>query len=165
MQTYAKNGKKTVSLCANNFNTHKLDESIMKKASYFLLCSIILAAFTNCHREAQGESPSQVALSVFEAITTADTATLRNKIHINDQIQRDVFNDYFKIAAASKQYIEATAHYKPVYNVVSETIDGENAEVILTTKNISGQNVRLTVKLLLDEDGYWKVDGDHGVWH
>lgn len=137
----------------------------MKKASYLLLCSIILATFTSCHREAQGESPSQVALSVFEAITTADTATLQNKIHISDQIQRDVFNDYFRIAAASKQYMETTAHYKPVYNVESESIDGENAEVILKTKNISGQDVRLTVKLLLDEDGYWKVDGDHGVWH
>ena len=49
-------------------------------------------------------------------------------------------------------------------NIVSETIDGNDAEVVLTTKNISGQNVRITVKLLVDE-GRWKVDGDHGVWH
>ena len=121
--------------------------------------------FTGCQREALGDSPSNVALAVFEAITSGDTATLRNKLYINDEIQRDVFNDYFKIAIASKQYMENTAQYRPSYTVVSETIEGETAEVILSTKNISGQKVRLTVRLLLDDEGYWKVDGDHGVWH
>ncbi len=152
-------------MCANNFNTHKLDKNIMKRAVYLLVYALVAVVFMGCERKALGESPSEVALEVFKAITSGDTATLRKQIYINDDIQRDVFNDYFKIAVASSQYIENTSHYRPTYSVLGETIDGETAEVILATKNISGQNVRITVRLLLDEKGYWKVDGDHAVWH
>lgn len=136
----------------------------MKKSSLILTFVLSLIAFTSCNKQVSGDSPAQVAIAVFESITTGDTATLKRSIYINDQIQRDVFNEYFKIAVHSQQYMESTASYKPQYTVVSEKIDGNNAEVILTTKNISGQKVRITVKLLVDE-GRWKVNGDHGIWH
>lgn len=135
----------------------------MKKIGFLMVLLSLL--FNACKSDFVGEqTPSQVALAVFNGLITGDTAAIKRNIYITDEIQRATFNDYFRIAAASSQYMETTANYKPVYNIVSETIDGNDAEVVLTTKNISGQNVRITVKLLVDE-GRWKVDGDHGVWH
>ncbi len=135
----------------------------MKRIGFFMLLAALLVVA--CNNNFVGEkSPSEVTLEVFNGLTTGDTAAIKQNIYITDDIMRASFNDYFRIAAASNQYMETTANYKPVYNIVSETIDGETAEVVLKTKNISGQNVRITVKLLVDE-GRWKVDGDHGVWH
>ena len=152
-----------VSLQGINKNSDKRKDNIMKKIGFLMILSSLL--FTACKSDFVGEqTPSEVALSVFNGLITGDTAAIKRNIYITDEIQRATFNDYFRIAAASSQYMETTANYKPVYNIVSETIDGNDAEVVLTTKNISGQNVRITVKLLVDE-GRWKVDGDHGVWH
>lgn len=128
-----------------------------------LFTSLFIVACNNNNFVGE-KTPSEVTLALFNGLVTGDTAAIKRNIYITDDIQRASFNDYFRIAAASSQYMETTSYYKPVYNIVSETIDGKKAEVVLTTKNISGQNVRITVKLLVDE-GRWKVDGDHGVWH
>lgn len=145
------------------FSTDTKRYIYMKKLGFLMLAaSLFMVA---CNSNFVGEkTPSEVALTVFNGLTTGDTAAIKRNIYITDDIQRSVFNDYFRIAATSNQYMETTAGYRPVYKIVSETVDGKNAEVVLTTKNISGQNVRITVKLLVDE-GQWKVDGDHGVWH
>lgn len=126
---------------------------------------IVLFFFASCKETPTvGATPGEVAVSLFSAITTGKADVVKENIHITDTIQRDVFNDWIDMAVSSEQYKENTAVYNPTYNIAEESIDGDNAKVVLTCKEPSGQQVRITVKLL-KIDGRWKVDGDHGVWH
>lgn len=129
-----------------------------------IFCALFLVACSETPKITDERTPGEVAVELFTAIVTGQPDVVSRNIHITDKIQLDSFNDYLRIAANSTQYKESTEHYRPVYTVIEEHVDGENAEVVLRAKNIMGQNVRITVKLLL-VDGMWKVDGDHGVWH
>lgn len=131
----------------------------MKKFAYIFVLLLFAACVTN-----ETAAPGEVAVKLFSAITTGDNEYVKDNIYISDTIQREVFNSAIDIAVKSEQYRQNTKDFVPDYKVAQETINGDNAEVILTGIGPLGQKVRITVKLLL-VDGRWKVDGDHGVWH
>ena len=127
---------------------------------FYILALLFLAA---CGSE-NVESPGKVAVELFSARTSGDSEYVKNNIYISDEIQREVFNSTIDIAVKSEQYKENTQNFTPSYTVAEESIEGDNAEVVLTGVGPLGQKVRITVKLLR-KDGRWLVDGDHGVWH
>lgn len=132
----------------------------MRKLKYFLL----LLLFVSCGRVYDINGPGGVAVRLFSAITSGDSEFVKNNIYISDDILREVFYSAMDIAVKSEQYKQNTEGFTPSYKVARESIDGDNAEVILTGVGPLGQKVRITVKLLR-MDGRWVVDGDHGVWH
>lgn len=107
--------------------------------------------------------PGEVAIKVFNAITSGEAQVVKDYMYISDSIQRKSFEMYLDMAMSSQQYRDNTASFEENYTVAQETIDGDSAEVVLTGNNPLGQPVRLTVKLLI-VDGEWKVDGDHAVY-
>jgi hypothetical protein len=131
----------------------------MRKLAYILLLSVLAAC-----APADVNTPGEVAVKLFSAITLGDNEYVKDNIYISDTIQREVFNSAIDIAVKSKQYKRNTKDFTPSYEVAKEVVDGDNAEVILTGIGPLGNKVRITVKLLRI-DGRWKVDGDHGVWH
>ena len=133
----------------------------MKKMAYIFVLLLLVA----CGDGAGNTTPpGEIAVKLFSAITSGDNEYVKDNIYISDTIQREVFNSAIDIAVKSEQYKQNTKDFVPNYKVEQETIDGDNAEVILTGIGPLKQKVRITVKLLRI-DGRWKVDGDHGVWH
>lgn len=133
----------------------------MRNLKYLFVWAVV-ATMSSCG-VAPDVPPGDVALKVFTAITSGEAQVIKDNIYISDTIQRKSFEYYLDIAMSSQQYNENTASFEEDYTVVSEIIDGERAEVVLTGTNPLGQPVRLTVKLLII-DGVWKVDGDHAVY-
>lgn len=133
----------------------------MKKMAYIFVLLLLVACGDGTGNVTP---PGEIAVKLFSAITSGDNEYVKDNIYISDTIQREVFNSAIDIAVKSEQYKQNTKDFVPDYKVEQETIDGDNAEVILTGIGPLKQKVRITVKLLRI-DGRWKVDGDHGVWH
>ena len=128
--------------------------------AFFIVATILF--FVSCHKPSK--LPSEVAIDLYTALTSGEVDVVKNNIYIADTIQRKAFDGYLDIVASSEQYRENIKDFVPSYTVASETVEGDNAEVILVGKGPLGQKLRITVRLLL-VDGEWKVDGQHGVWH
>ncbi len=128
-----------------------------------LILSLILSVlfFSACNTPEK--SPGEVAVELYTALTSGDAQAVKDNMFISDSIYRNSFFAYLDIAVASEQYKQNTANFKAAYVVSEEDVNGDEATVVLTGKGPLGQNVRITVKLLLI-DGAWKVDGEHGVW-
>ena len=131
----------------------------MRKLAYILLLSVLAAC-----APADVNTPGEVAVKLFSAITLGDNEYVKENIYISDEIQREVFNSTIDIAVKSEQYKQNTKNFTPDYNIDEEVVDGDSAQVVLKGVGPLGQKVRITVKLLRI-DGRWFVDGDHGVWH
>lgn len=133
----------------------------MRNIATILIVATIFA-LASCHRPSR--QPSEVAIDLYTALTSGEVDVVKNNIYIADTIQRKAFEGYLDIVASSEQYRENVKDFVPSYSAASETVEGNNAEVILVGMGPLGQKLRITVSLLL-VDGEWKVDGQHGIWH
>ena len=109
-------------------------------------------------------SPSDIALTLYNGLTSGDVKAVTENIYFKEQLDYNVFRDYFQMAVSNADYKERTKNFKPDYKVTSEQIDGTEATVNLEGIGPLGNMLKITVKLLL-VDGRWKVDGNHGVFY
>ena len=109
-------------------------------------------------------SPSVVALTLYNGLTSGDVKAVTENIYFKEQLDYNVFRDYFQMAVANADYKERTKNFKADYKVTSEQIDGSEATVNLEGIGPLGNMLKITVKLLF-VDGRWKVDGNHGVFY
>lgn len=136
----------------------------MKKYILFVY-TVFAFLFVACSgSKSDSHSPGEVAVTLYNAITSGDTLAMKEHLYISNRQQRNVFFKYYAMAVSSPQYKQNIENFTPSYQVVEEKIDGDEADVVLSGKNPLGQNVRIMVRLLKVDD-VWKVDGDHGVWH
>lgn len=137
----------------------------MKNAKYIFFVATFALFFTACNNtNNNAETPSAVALKLYEGITSGNVKAVTENIYFIDTLDYRVFHDYFKIAVASNDYKQRTQGFKPNYKVTSEKISGDKAFVTLEGKGPLGNMLKIDVKLL-SIDGRWKVDGNHGVFH
>lgn len=109
-------------------------------------------------------SPSVVALTLYKGLTSGDVKAVTENIHFKEQLDYNVFRDYFEMAVANEDYKKRTRDFTADYKVTSEKVDGNEATVLLEGVGPLGNMLKITVKLLL-VDGCWKVDGNHGVFY
>lgn len=109
------------------------------------------------------ETPGDVAVALYSALTSGDAETVKRYLYISNKQQRSTFFKYLDVAVNSKQYKDNTQGYVAKYSVAEESVDGDTANVVLVGMGPLGQQLRITVKMLM-VDGSWMVDGDHGVW-
>jgi hypothetical protein len=109
-------------------------------------------------------SPSDIALTLYNGLTSGDVKAVTENIYFKEQLDYNVFRDYFQMAVSNADYKERTKNFTPNYKVTSEQIDGNEATVMLEGIGPLGNMLKITVKLLLI-DGRWKVDGNHGVFY
>ena len=110
------------------------------------------------------ESPSEVALKLYNGLTSGDVETVTENIFFEDSLDYNLFRDYFKMAVTSEDYKKRTEGYKPEYEVKSEDIDGDVAIVKLEGIGPLGNMLKIDVRLVA-VGNRWKVDGNHGVFH
>lgn len=109
-------------------------------------------------------TPSQIAVTVFNALTSGNMAPVKNGIYFDDPRNGEVFFQYLDMAANSSQYAESIKGYNADYVAENETIDGDTAHVELVGFDSLGNKVRFIVRLQ-KVDGVWKVHGEHSVFH
>ena len=116
--------------------------------------------------QALHETPSQVAVALFNARTDGDKFVVESNIHFPDTIEGETFLAYYDMALNSEDYKNRTAGYRADYRAVSETMTagGDSAYVELVGRTALGEETRFTV-LLVDVEGWWKVDGPYSVLH
>lgn len=136
----------------------------MKRIKHILLSAIIILIASCKPDNNTATTPGEVAVTLFTAITSGDVQYVKDNICFADSSTYAVFSDYLDIAVASEQYKKKTSASKAEYHVAEENIDGDVAMVVLSGITPLGQPTKITVKLL-NVDGAWKVDGEHGVWH
>ena len=108
--------------------------------------------------------PGDVAAQLFNSITSGDVEFVKENIHFDTKVDKQVFDKYLDMAVASEDYKERTANYKADYVVVSETVDADTAHVDLKGMSALGKMTTFNVRLL-KVDGKWKVDGSQAVLH
>ena len=132
---------------------------------FFLLPAMVLAALVSCNGGNKiAVAPSQVALELYNGLTSGNVEAVTGNIHFEDSLDYNLFRDYFKMAVASDDYKQRTKDFKSNYKVVSEKIDGDVAVVALEGVGPLGNNLKINVRLVA-VNGSWKVDGNHGVFH
>ena len=131
---------------------------IMKKISFLLLFALLLLA--GC----SSKSPGEVAVLLFNSITEGNVENVKENIHFSNSDEYDVFCEYLDMVVASDEYRSRTVGYKANYQVVSETVNGETAEVVLAGYTVLRQRTRFNVQLV-KVNGEWKVNGDQSVLH
>ena len=141
----------------------------MKIFGNILLSLLLSALVTSCADtenkvDRSAEAPSVVALKLYKGLTTGDVKVVNDNIFFQNKIDSTVFRDYFAMAVASKDYQKRTAGFNADYKVVSEKINGDEAVVGLEGMGPLGNYLKINVKLKLI-DGFWKVDGNHGVYY
>ena len=141
----------------------------MKSIKSFFFTAIVAVSLFSCGNvntnvNGEAEAPSVVALTLYRGLTSGDVEGVTGNIYFSDSIAAAVFSDYFKMAVASNDYKQRTKGFVPNYKVTSEKINGDKAFVVLEGVGPLGNMLKIDVKLLL-VDGYWKVDGEHGVFH
>ena len=112
------------------------------------------------------ETPSQVAVALFNALTDGDRFVVESNIHFPDTLEGETFLAYYDMALKSDDYKNRTTGYRADYRAVSETLTagGDSAYVELVGLTALGEETRFTV-LLVDVEGWWKVDGPYSVLH
>lgn len=116
--------------------------------------------------QALHETPSQVAVALFNALTDGDRFVVESNIHFPDTLEGETFLAYYDMALKSDDYRDRTTGYRADYRAVSETLTagGDSAYVELVGRTALGEETRFTV-LLVDVEGWWKVDGPYSVLH
>ena len=109
-------------------------------------------------------NPGDVAAQLFNSITSGNVEFVKENIHFDTKVDKQVFDKYLDMAVASEDYKERTANYKADYVVVSETVDADTAHVDLKGMSALGKMTTFNVRLL-KVDGKWKVDGSQAVLH
>lgn len=109
-------------------------------------------------------SPEDVAVSLFNAITSGDMRYVKDNIHFTNPAYYDAVCDYFDMAVKSDDYKSRTAGYKADYKATKVTYEGDVAWVELQGVSALGKSVT-TVARMLYVDGRWVVDGDYTVFH
>ena len=110
------------------------------------------------------ETPSQVAVALFNSITDGDVKTVMNNIHFSKVPEREAFEGYLEMAVSSEDFAERTKGYVADYRSVFEEINGDTAFVELVGTTVLGEMTRFKVMLVM-VDGWWKVDGPYSVLH
>ena len=110
------------------------------------------------------ESPSQVAVALFNALTNGDRFVVESNIHFPNRDEGETFMAYYDMALESDDFKQRTDGYTADYRAVSESVDGDSAYVELVGKTVLGEDTRFTV-LLVHVEGWWKVDGPYSVLH
>jgi hypothetical protein len=133
---------------------------ILQMKRFFFAVSIS-CLLLSCAKKA---APGEVAVSLFNALTSGEAQIVRDNIYFADNVERSAFYAYLDMAYDSKDFAERTKGYKADYKVVSEKIDGDSAFVVLLGKTALAQDTRFNV-LMVKIDGEWKVDGRFSVLH
>jgi hypothetical protein len=110
------------------------------------------------------ETPTQVAVALFNALTDGDRFVVESNIHFPIKEEGEAFMEYYDMALESGDFKERTAGYRADYKAVSESVKGDSAYVELVGKTVLGEDTRFTV-LLVKVGGWWKVDGPYSVLH
>lgn len=110
------------------------------------------------------DTPSQVAVALFNAITAGDVETVMTNIHFPNELEGETFREYLVMAVSSEDFATRTSGYTANYTPVSEQINGDTAYVELVGTTVLDRQTRFKV-LLTMVDGWWKVDGPYSVLH
>lgn len=110
------------------------------------------------------DTPSQVAVALFNAITEGDVETVMTNIHFPKELEGETFKEYLVMAVSSEDFATRTSGYTANYTPVSEQVNGDTAYVELVGTTVLGQQTRFKV-LLTMVDSWWKVDGPYSVLH
>lgn len=139
----------------------------MKRFTRFFAVVALVSAVAACGGEsapAETVKPGEVAVQLFNAITSGDVQVVKDNIHFDSQIEKEVFDEYLDMAVASQDYKERTAGYTANYEIVSDTITADTAFVKLKGMTALGKMTTFNVRLVRI-DGDWKVDGSQAVLH
>lgn len=133
---------------------------------FFALVALLLAVVACGGDEVRVDktNPGDVAAQLFNSITSGNVEFVKENIHFDTKVDKQVFDKYLDMAVASDDYKERTANYKADYVVVSETVDADTAYVDLKGMSALGKMTTFNVRLL-KVDGKWKVDGSQAVLH
>ena len=134
----------------------------MKHLTKIFAVVALVAAVASCGGESTSEEivkPGDVAVQLFNAITSGDVQVVKDNIHFDSQVEKEVF-----YAVASQDYKERTAGYTANYEIVSDTITADTAFVKLKGMTALGKMTTFNVRLVRIE-GDWKVDGSQAVLH
>ena len=133
---------------------------------FFALVALLLAVVSCGGDEVRVDktNPGDVAAQLFNSITSGNVEFVKENIHFDTKVDKQVFDKYLDMAVASEDYKERTANYKADYVVVSETVDADTAHVDLKGMSALGKMTTFNVRLL-KVDGKWKVDGSQAVLH
>jgi hypothetical protein len=133
---------------------------------FFALVALLLAVVACGEDEVRVDktNPGDVAAQLFNSITSGNVEFVKENIHFDTKVDKQVFDKYLDMAVASEDYKERTANYKADYVVVSETVDADTAHVDLKGMSALGKMTTFNVRLL-KVDGKWKVDGSQAVLH
>ena len=132
----------------------------------FLMAAValVMAACGGEKEPVDTRKPGDVAVQLFNSITSGDTWFVKSNIHFNSQVEKEVFDEYLDMAVASDDYRERTAGYRADYKVVSEEVDADTAHVSLKGMSALGKMTTFNVRLI-KVNGLWKVDGSQAVLH
>ena len=133
---------------------------------FFALVALLLAvvAYGGDEVRVDKTNPGDVAAQLFNSITSGNVEFVKENIHFDTKVDKQVFDKYLDMAVASEDYKERTAGYVADYAIVSETIDADTAHVDLKGMSALGKMTTFNVRLL-KVDGKWKVDGSQAVLH
>lgn len=129
-----------------------------------LLVASMVMFLCACGNKKYENSPSDVAVTLYNGLTSGDYEAVTENIYFQDSLDFNVFRNYFRMAVESDDYKSRTEGFKPDYAVKSESIDGDVATVNLEGIGPLGNLLKINVRLVL-VDNKWKVDGNHGVFH
>ena len=129
-----------------------------------LLVASMVMFMCACGNKKYDNSPSDVAVTLYNGLTSGDYEAVTENIYFQDSLDFNVFRNYFRMAVESDDYKARTEGFKPNYTVKSESIDGDVATVNLEGIGPLGNLLKINVRLVL-VDNKWKVDGNHGVFH
>lgn len=139
----------------------------MRRFTRMFAVMALLSAMTACGGDtapSDTRKPGDVAVQLFNSITSGDVQFVKENIHFDSEVEKSVFDDYLDMAVASDDYKERTAGYTADYVVVSDTITADTAFVKLKGMTALGKMTTFNVRLVRI-DGDWKVDGSQAVLH
>jgi hypothetical protein len=139
----------------------------MQMKNFFLVIPVMCVMLSCTGKSGTVETdqnPGEVAVAVFNALTSGDVQVVKDNIYFPDEIETISFGKYLDMAVASEKFAERTKGYDADYRIISEKIDGDSAHVVLAGMTALKQKTRFNV-LVIKIDGKWKVDGHFSVFH
>ena len=97
----------------------------MKHLTRIFAVVALVAAVVSCGGEstsAETVKPGDVAVQLFNAITSGDVQVVKDNIHFDSQVEKEVFDEYLDMAVASQDYKERTSGYTANYEIVSYSV-------------------------------------------
>lgn len=130
----------------------------IKKNLFFALAALMLVACKPV------TPPQEVAVNLFNSLTSGDMSYVKENIHFAKSMDYDVACEFFDLLVNSKDYKTGTAGYKADYKAVKITHEGDVVWVELQGVSPTGESLSTVARMIL-VDGKWKVDGDYTMLH